>query len=73
MWTLLLFFGWPLGAVWPNLLASALCFGAGIAWSHRRLTHKFADQLRRELAAHHESLARHITDTAAAPPTDEHT
>lgn len=37
METVKLFFGWPGGAVWGNLLASALTVMPGLVWHHRKL------------------------------------
>lgn len=56
MSVLALFFGWPTGQVWPNMVASGLTAGLAVGWSHRRLTKK--------LRAHHAALAEHITATA---------
>lgn len=57
-----LFFGWPAGQVWPNVVASALTAGLAVGWSHRRLARKLRD--------HHASLAEHITTTAGFVPQD---
>lgn len=58
-----LFFGWPAGQVWPNVIASGLTAGLAVGWSHRRL--------RKHLDRRHTELAQHVTDTAATGPTRE--
>jgi hypothetical protein len=58
-----LFFGWPTGQVWPNIVASLLTTVLAVGWSHRRL--------RKHFDRRHEQLAEHITATAAdQPPRD---
>lgn len=32
-----LFFSWPNGSVWSNLLASAICFVLAGVWAHRKI------------------------------------
>jgi hypothetical protein len=74
---LALFFGWPTGAVWGNLLASAIC-SALIWWRlHRQaaahhavmLTQAAAHHLEQMAQAerHHLALREHVTAAAAAP------
>ncbi len=52
MTVLAFYFGWPLGAVWSNLLASAIC--AGLVWWQMTQAER-----------HHRELKAHITKTAA--------
>lgn len=52
MRTLALFFGWPAGGVWSNLLASAICSAAVYVKLH-------FEAIRR-----HEELKRHVTKVA---------
>jgi hypothetical protein len=73
-----LFFGWPAGGVWSNLIASVIC--VGFAWWRIRLrmiahhaealaqaARHHAERLK--LAAdHHEDLKAHITATVPRPP-----
>ena len=70
-----LYFGWPAGAVYSNLLASVIC--AGVVWwrLRARMIAHHAEQLAQTEAhhlerialalEHHETLKAHIT--AAAP------
>lgn len=61
------YFGWPLGAVWSNLLASAIC--AGLVWWRvraRMIAHHLEQMAQRE--RHHEELKAHVTATVAAIP-----
>lgn len=32
-----LFFSWPSGGVWSNLIASAICFVLAGIWAHRKI------------------------------------
>jgi hypothetical protein len=74
---LTLYFGWPAGAVWSNLLASAIC-SALIWWRLRArmiahhaeaLTQDVKHHLERMTQAdeHHEALKAHITATIPRP------
>lgn len=63
MSVLALFFDWPTGQVWPNIVASAVTTGVAVGWSHRRL--------RNHVDKRHKQLAEHITDTATSGPTRE--
>lgn len=49
-----LFFGWPAGQVWPNIVASGVTAGLAVGWSHRTL--------RRHIDRRHEQLAEHVTN-----------
>jgi len=72
------YFGWFQGAVWSNLLASAIC--AGLVWwrLRARMVAHHAQALaqaavhhaeRMALAAeHHEALKAHVTATVQARP-----
>jgi hypothetical protein len=71
------YFGWYQGAVWSNLLASAICT-ALIWWRlHRQAARHHVEQLAQAAAhhleritqaqEHHEALKAHVTATAAAP------
>lgn len=61
-----LFFGWPTGQVWPNVVAAGLTGGlpavAAIVWSHRRHQRR-ADE-------RHAELIDHVTNSVAATPDD---
>jgi hypothetical protein len=72
------YFGWPEGAVYSNLLASAIC--AGLVWWRlraRMITHHaealaqaarhHAERLK-QAREHHEALKAHVTAAAAARP-----
>jgi hypothetical protein len=72
----LLYFGWPSGAVYSNLLASVIC--VGLAWWRlraRSITHH-AEQLAQEARHHrellaaqasqHEELKRHVNAVVSA-------
>lgn len=48
MHTLALFFAWPDGGVWSNLLASALTVVPGFVWHHRRIRKAHADALEQQ-------------------------
>lgn len=59
-----LYFGWPAGQVWPNLLSSLVGLAPGFVVSHlllRRHHAKKTDQQTAELKAH-------ITSTLQGPP-----
>lgn len=59
------YFGWPLGAVWSNLLASAIC--AGLIWWRvraRMIAHHLEQMAQRE--RHHEDMKAHVTATVTA-------
>lgn len=58
MSVLALFFGWPAGQVWPNIVASGLTAGLAVGWSHRRL--------RKHLDRRHTQLTEHITASTGA-------
>jgi len=72
------YFGWPLGAVWSNLIASVIC--AAVVWwrvKARMIAHQVEQAAQRErhhleqLAQrerHHEELKAHVTATAATIP-----
>lgn len=62
-----LFFGWPAGAVWPNLVASVVTFSCGLLWARRSVVRKFEEQLRlnrehtqRQLDEHHAKLMERL-------------
>ena len=64
-----LYFGWPAGAVYSNLLASAIC--VGLAWWRLRakmIAHHLEQLAQRE--RHHDELKQHVTAAVAArtPP-----
>ena len=79
MSVLAFYFGWPLGAVWSNLLASAIC--ALLVWwrVRARMIAHHAEQLAQaarhhaELKRRHDELMAHVTAvgshvlTAAVP------
>jgi len=60
-----LYFGWPAGAVWSNLVASVICV-AFVWWRVRlRMIRQHLEQLaQREL--HHQELKAHVTASAMA-------
>ena len=78
MHVLNLYFGWPTGAVYSNLLASAIC--AGLVWWRlraRMIAHHaeaLAQAARHHLERmsqaeeHHEALKAHITAAVPRPP-----
>lgn len=55
-----LFFDWPNGQVWPNIIASGLTAGLAVGWSHRRLARKMRE--------HHARTAEHITAATGTAP-----
>lgn len=57
---LALFFGWPAGQVWPNIVASGVTAGLAVGWSHRRM--------RKHVNKLHGELAEHVTNTVAGTP-----
>jgi hypothetical protein len=69
-----LYFGWPAGAVWSNLVASLIC--VGLAWwrirarmiaHHAQALAQAAAHHKAQLALareHHEALKRHIAAAA---------
>jgi len=72
-----LYFGWPAGAVYSNLLASLIC--VGVAWWRlkvRMVAHhaealaqaaKHHAERLKQADDHHEALKAHIAATVAAP------
>lgn len=60
MSVLALFFGWPTGQVWPNVVASGVTAGLAVGWSHRRLR-KHADR-------RHAELLEHVTASTGGAP-----
>lgn len=65
MGVLAFYFGWPLGAVWSNLLASAIC--AALVWWRvraRMILHHAEQMAQRE--RHHADLKAHVTAAVAA-------
>lgn len=65
MSVLAFYFGWPLGAVWSNLLASAIC--AAFVWWRvrtRMIAHHLEQMAQRE--RHHADLKAHVTAAVAA-------
>ena len=77
MSVLAFYFGWPLGAVWSNLLASAIC--AVLIWwrvKARMIAHHVEQIAQKErhhaeqlalAAIRHAELKAHVTAVAAAP------
>jgi len=75
---LALYFGWPAGAVYSNLIASVIC--AGVVWwrvKARMIAHHLEQVAQRERhhleqlaqrAEHHEELKAHVTEAVAAVP-----
>ena len=73
-----LYFGWPAGAVYSNLVASAIC--AVLVWwrLRARMVAHHAEALAQaarhhaerlaQADAHHEALKEHITATVPRPP-----
>lgn len=57
------FFSWPGGAVWGNLLASAITVVPGLAVHHRRVV--------RKLDAHHARVEAHLRVPGAAADRQE--
>lgn len=68
MSVLALFFGWPDGGIWPNIVADALVSGLGLVWSYRRLARRLEAHTEQRLAEHRQALMEHITTTAATQP-----
>jgi hypothetical protein len=74
------FFAWYQGAVYSNLIASAIC--AGIVWWRARVHLRLGHERRRaDLAAHHEAIRQtlaehhtavkdHITAVLGVQPQD---
>ena len=61
-----LYFGWPAGAVYSNLVASLICVGA--AWWRiraRMIAHHV--ELLVQAERHHKALKAHVTAAALAP------
>lgn len=65
MSVLAFYFGWPLGAIYSNLLASVIC-GAFVWWRirARMITHHLEQMAQRE--RHHADLKAHVTAAVAA-------
>jgi len=65
MSTFLLYFGWPDGAVWSNLLASLIC--AGVVWwrLRARMVAQHAEVLAQNVMHHREHLAQSETQHQA--------
>jgi hypothetical protein len=64
----LLYFGWPAGAVYSNLLASLIC--ALLVWWRlraRMITHHLEQLAQRE--RHHEEMKAHVTAAVPRPAT----
>ena len=63
MSVLTLFFGWPLGGVWPNVVAEVVIVPGGFVIHHvlMRRHHE------RETAKQTTELKAHITDTLGGP------
>lgn len=61
------YFGWPDGAVWGNLVASAIC--AGLVWWRLR-TRMIAHHVEVLVQAerHHRDLKAHVTAAAGQQP-----
>ncbi len=60
------YLGWPEGAIYSNLLASAIC--AGLVWWRLRariITHHLEQLAQAE--RHHLALKKHVTAVALAP------
>jgi len=67
MHVFLSYFGLPYGAVWSNLLASAIC-AALVWWRIRaRMILHHAEQLAQH-ERHHQALKEHIAEIAGAGP-----
>lgn len=67
MSVLAFYFGWPLGAVYSNLLASVIC--AALVWWRvraRMIAHHLEQLAQRE--RHHAELREHVTAAVAAIP-----
>ena len=67
MSVLAFYFGWPLGAVWSNLLASVIC--AAVVWWRvraRMIAHHL--ELLAQAEAHHLALKEHVTASAVPRP-----
>ena len=58
-------FSWPLGVVWGNLLASAVCVGI-VWWRLRPACAHHVEQMA-QAERHHKALKAHITAAALAP------
>ena len=67
MSVLTLFFGWPLGGVWPNLVAAPLGAAPLFVWHHLRMRRHHERVVKREAAAQTEELKAHITTTLGGP------
>jgi len=71
------YFGWPLGAVWSNLIASVIC--AAVVWWRvkARMVLHHAEQLAQrerhhaeqlaQAAIHHAELKAHVTAAVTVP------
>ena len=65
MTVLAFYFGWPEGAVYSNLLASAICAGA-VWWRLRARMIAHHVEVLVQAERHHRELKEHVT--AARPP-----
>lgn len=74
MGVLWLYFGWPMGLVWSNVLAEAVIVPGAMLWAHRRGARRAADRveqlLERKLAAHHDRVVASVTAAVAAMPQE---
>jgi hypothetical protein len=60
-----LFFGWPAGAVWSNLLASAVCSAGALLVALVKLNRQHRERVA-QAERHHQALLAHVTATAKA-------
>lgn len=59
-----LFFSWPDGGVWSNLIASGLCFILGFLWARRHI-HGLRNQVS-DLTKQHQETHQRIAELHAA-------
>jgi len=69
-----MFFSWPSGQVWPNVVAEVVIVPGAMLWAHRRgarnaLGH-VDELLEKKLVHHHDRMVASIT-AAVAPPTQQ--
>lgn len=58
-----LFFGWPNGQVWPNLIAAAITFGLSALVAVKKLMPRVTRWLDDRLVDHRDEIKRHITES----------
>ncbi len=67
---LVVFFAWPAGSIWSNILAWALCGALAFGWTHRVIKRHHAEHMA-AAAENRRRLDHLIEHTAEVPPLPE--